>query len=211
MTTLNTYITDVRRLLHDANGNFWTDAELTDYINTARYQLVRDTGCNRALQSTSTVAQQETYAFSSLPKAGLTLDILNVTIYWGNSRIPLYYMPWTQFNAELRVWQNYYGRPVAFSMYGPNTIYLSPNPDQVYQMELDTVCMVDPLVTGSDVEVLANYWTEPVQYYAAHKAKYKEQSYGEAEIFKQVYVKRVQEIITGNYTRRLPDPYSIPM
>ena len=44
-TTLSTYITQVRRLLHDVNANFWTDPELTDYINEARNRLVRDTGC----------------------------------------------------------------------------------------------------------------------------------------------------------------------
>jgi hypothetical protein len=29
----HTYITDVQRLLHDANGNFYTQQQLTDYIN----------------------------------------------------------------------------------------------------------------------------------------------------------------------------------
>jgi hypothetical protein len=43
--TLAQYITQCRRLLHDANANFWTDQELTDYINDARNKLVRDTGC----------------------------------------------------------------------------------------------------------------------------------------------------------------------
>ena len=36
MGALNTYITQCRRLLHDANGSLWPDAELTDYINEAK-------------------------------------------------------------------------------------------------------------------------------------------------------------------------------
>ena len=48
--TLQGYITEVRRLLHDANGNFYSNSQLTDYINAARERLVRDTGCLRSIQ-----------------------------------------------------------------------------------------------------------------------------------------------------------------
>jgi hypothetical protein len=49
---LSGYITQVRRLLHDANANFYTDQQLTDYINAARARTVRDTGCLRSIQVT---------------------------------------------------------------------------------------------------------------------------------------------------------------
>jgi hypothetical protein len=49
-----------------------------------------------------------------------------------------------------------------------------------------------------------------VAFYAAYKAKYKEQSYGEAEIYKQEYAKHVQAVLNSTYTRRIPDPYSSP-
>jgi len=42
--TLQSYITAVRYLLHDANANFYTNSQLTDYINGARARVVRDTG-----------------------------------------------------------------------------------------------------------------------------------------------------------------------
>ena len=51
MATLNSYITEVRRLLHDANANFWTNPELTDYINDARNRVAADTSCSRSLAS----------------------------------------------------------------------------------------------------------------------------------------------------------------
>jgi hypothetical protein len=57
MATLSTYITEVRRLLHDANGNFYTDSQLTDYINSARDRVVRDTGCLRTIQIVQTPAK----------------------------------------------------------------------------------------------------------------------------------------------------------
>jgi hypothetical protein len=209
-TTLGNYITECRRLLHDANANFYSDTELTDYINSARVRLVRDTGCLRSYQTTATVTSQEVYTFSTLPEGANTMDVININLIWGNTRIPMRYLPWTQFNAELRFWQNYSGRPIAYSMYGPTSFYIGPVPDQVYSMELDTVIMPTPLVNASDVDTIPDPWTTPVAFYACYKAKYKEQSYGEAEIFKQEYQRQAQSVLATTYTRRMPNPYSTP-
>lgn len=280
MATLNGYITEVRRLLHDANGNFYSDSELTDYINGARERVARDTGCLRTLQVSQTPiapvgytgtpvgwtaatpvnvgdlifsniftyyvstagitgddpppyplqtgaippstpfangTAQFTYAgnveiipYVSLPQSLLTLDVLNINIYWGNSRYPLSYLPWTQFNAQLRYWQNYIGRPAAFSIFGQNQIYISPVPDQAYLMELDTTILPTPLVNGAQVDEIVDPYTTPVAYYAAYTAKFKEQSYGESEIFFQQYVSKARSVLNTTFTRRLPDPYSNP-
>ena len=210
MATLQTYITQCRRLLHDANANFWSDSELTDYINAARQRLVRDTGCLRTIQTVNTVTNQEVYQFSALPSGIQTMDILNINLYWGNTRIPLRYLPWTQFNAELRFWQNYIGRPIAFTVYGQQAFYLAPVPDQVYAMELDTIILPTALVNATDVDPIISPWTDPVAYYACHTAKFKEQSYGEAEIFLNQYKAKAMSVINTTFTRRLPDPYSTP-
>jgi hypothetical protein len=301
MTTLQDYITTTRRYLHDANANFWTDQELTDYINQGRDRLVRDTGINREIQNTVAINGQELYTFDNsagtvsgilvtapgtnftsvptvsltpsptgnnatatatiggvgeygsnnagqissinvtyagsgyttaptvtitggggsgaaaqsfltgMPMGLLTMDIVNINLYWGNTRIPLRYLPWTQFNAELRFWINYVGRPIAYSMYGPNSFYISPVPDQNYAMEIDTVVRPTPLVYLSDVENnIPNPWQNPIPFYAAYLAKYKEQSYGEAELFKQQYTAQTQNVLVSSFTRRMPDPYSRP-
>jgi hypothetical protein len=149
MPTLNDYITETRRLLHDVNGNFWTNAELTDYINDARNHTVQDSGCRRILQNYTLTVGDETIDYLDLPQGNNTIDILNINLYWGDSRWPMYYMAWTDFNAQLRFWQNYNGRPIGFSIYGAKTIYIGPKPDQVYEIELDTVVLPSPLVTGS--------------------------------------------------------------
>lgn len=162
MATLSSYLLEVQRLLHDANSVFWSESELTDYINEAREEVVRDTGCLRTLQISYTplapdgtaatiwtqgatvttgsyifsnifiyevvtggvlgtsappypsgsnvfppstnftdgtatlkyVANAEIIPYSALPQGDETLDVLNVTIYWGNSRIPLRYLSW---------------------------------------------------------------------------------------------------------------------
>jgi hypothetical protein len=277
MATLSSYITEVQRLLHDANSVFWSTQELTDYINDGRERVARDTGCLRTLQITATpisstgvaatvwtagatvtagqfifnnifiysVVTGGTLSTTAPPYPasgytfppstpftdgtatlqysgpaeiipygiltnGTTLDILNVNIYWGNSRIPLRYLPWSNFNAQLRYWQNYVGRPVCFSVYGQNTIYIGPVPDQAYVVEIDSTILPTSLTQQSPnaVDQITDPYTTPVPFYAAYKAKYKEQSYGEAEIYKQEYLKQVNAVLNSTFTRRIPDPYS---
>ena len=278
MATLSSYLTEVQRLLHDANAVFWSTSELTDYINEARERVVRDTGCLRTLQITNTPLSStgvvaipwsngltvtagqfifsnifiyqvtvggvlnsdaapyptgsatfppstpftngtatlqyssncEIISLAALPNGIQTLDVLNVTLYWGNSRIPLRYLPWSNFNAQLRYWQNYVGRPICFSTYGQGQLYIAPVPDQSYSIEVDTVILPTALSLNNPLQVdsIVDPYSTPVAFYAAYKAKYKEQSYGEAEIYKQEYAKHVQAVLNSTYTRRIPDPYS---
>jgi len=285
MPTLDNYLTQVEYLLHDSNNNFWTQPQLTGYINEARSQLVRDTGCLRTVQNTSTpiassnpylstntnttpatpwvastavtagqyvfsniyiyqyqtsgtsgtaapayptgtnifpptttfadgtatllyVQNAEIIPFQALPNGINTVDILNINLYWGNSRIPMRYLPWSDFTSQLRYWQNYIGRPICFSVYGQQQIYIAPVPDQSYYIELDTVILPQPLTTLSQVDTILDPWSTAVQYYAAYKAKFYEQSYGEAEIYQQQYNKKVLNILNSTYTRRIPNPYS---
>ena len=42
MGALSTYITQVQRLLHDPNAQFWSTSELTDYINEARNRVANE-------------------------------------------------------------------------------------------------------------------------------------------------------------------------
>jgi hypothetical protein len=206
---LSDYITECRRMLHDANGNFYTDSELTDYINAARVRLVRDTGCLRTYQTSSVIANQEIILTASLPNGVSTLDVLTLNLIFGNTRTALQYLPWTDFNARLRYYQNYTGRPIAFSMYGQTSIYLGPIPDQTYVIELDTVVLPVALTPLSPTEVIPDPYTSPIAFYACHKAKYKEQAYGESEIFNQEYTKQVKAVLASVFTRRITTPYLV--
>lgn len=302
MATLATYITEVQRLLHDANANFYTPQQLTDYINSARERTVRDTGCLREVVVSQTPCQvaptatiggatpayptawaantavtKNSFIFSNIfiyqvttagttgdtappypanqtnnyqnypptteftngtagltyvgncenvsyaaltnlmgssplsPSSGNTiLDILNINLYWGNTRVPLDYLAWSDFNSRLRFWQNYIGRPLAFSIYGQGQIYLGPVPDQVYQIEVDCVVLPLPLslTTSTTTDTINDPYTTCVKFYAAYLAKYYEQSYGEAEIYKQEYTKHVAAVLNSIYTRRIPSVYS---
>lgn len=72
LTTLATYTTQVQRLLHDSSFQFWTQLELTDYINAARNRTVRDTACVRTTQICQISGGLESYGFGSVTGATIT-------------------------------------------------------------------------------------------------------------------------------------------
>jgi len=299
-TNLSGYITQVRYLLHDANANFYTDSQLTDYINSARERVVRDTGALREVIVTqvpcqvvntvnsaspayptqwvaNTVVSANTFVFSNIfiyqyitggtsgttapaypqssannysnyppstafadgtatlqyvgnceniyygaltnlmgssplaPSSGNSvLDIVNINLYWGNTRVPLDYLAWSDFNTRLRFWQNYIGRPLAFSVYGQGQIYIGPVPDQIYQLEIDCVVLPNALVLSAPTvtDVITDPYSTCVKFYAAYLAKFYEQSFGESEIFKQEYLKQATSVLNTTFTRRNPSTYS---
>lgn len=54
---LQSYLDEVRDLLRDANGQFYSTAQLTRYINKARYQTCMMTGCIRILAAGGSPAE----------------------------------------------------------------------------------------------------------------------------------------------------------
>lgn len=281
MPTLAQYITETRRLLHDATGKYWSDFELTDYINDARNRVVGDTGCNRQLQTIYLSTGLELYQYGSvtgfLVTSGghsytaaptvvftggggsgaaavatltsgavteiaitnggsgytsapaisftgggggtgatatasflspITIDVLNISVIWGTMRVMLNYMAFTEFNAKLRVWQALTSRPAAFSMYGQQAAYLGPIPDQYYSSEWDTVILPAVLTAPTDADAILYPYTSPVAFYAAYKAKFKEQSYNEAKLFEDQYRQKVLEALRSTFTRRIPSAYN---
>ena len=209
MSTLQNYVTEVQRLLHDATAQYWSIAEIIDYVNDARNRTVGDTGCNRVLQPSTFVAGQEAYLYSSFPNGANTIDVLNVTILWGQARIVLGQMSFSEFNPKFRTYQNLQSRPVCFAKYGQGALYIGPMPDQTYSVELDTVCIPDPLVNLTDMETALIWpYSSPVAFYAAYKAKYKEQSYIEAQTFHDEYIRKCKDAIVQTLTRSIPSLYS---
>jgi hypothetical protein len=66
MSTLLTYQTDVLRIVHDTNLNFYTQADVYSAINEARRQLVADTSCLRSLQSLTISEGVEVYIYGTI-------------------------------------------------------------------------------------------------------------------------------------------------
>lgn len=65
MATLQDYITQVQYLVHDSAQVNFTQAQLTNFINQARYRVALDTHCVRQfITGLNTIAQQETYVYN---------------------------------------------------------------------------------------------------------------------------------------------------
>lgn len=212
MPVLSDYRTECRRLLHDLNAQFWSDAELNTFINDGRKKLCADTRCLRALVTVSLTQNQETYPLAATLSAYGTraIDLLNITVIWGQSRVPLLNMSWTEFNAKMRYWVTNQSRPAVWTRYGTSggTIYVQPIPDQVYSSEWDISYIPVDLVDDTTVEEMTYPWTSCIAYYACYKSKEKEQSYGEAETFLKSYKEKAIESINQVYTRMMPNAYT---
>jgi hypothetical protein len=159
------------------------------------------------LQSFTLAAGTESYAYSVLPSGGITMDILNITAIWGNQRIALRYMSFTEFNSKMRPWTAYQDIPAVFSIYGQNTFYIGPSPSQNFACEFDTVIQPNSLVDDTTVEQIMYPYTAPVSYYAASLAKEKEQAFEEADRFKQAYLQKAKDALQATMTRRIPNAY----
>lgn len=284
--TLASYRLEVRRLLHDATGKFWSNDELNDYVNDARLRVAAFTGCIRKLftvylsenleqypiggvtggsvtdggtgytsptlsiagdgtgaagtvsvldgvvgsilitdpgtgystatftivganTTPATVAAPTTLAPNCIPLR--TLDIMNITPLWGNQRVPLRYMPWTEFNARMRSWIVNPQTPVVWSRYGTSggAAFLGPIPNQTYQTEFDTAWITSDLTQDADIDVQLHYpFSSPVAYYACWKAKQKQQAFAESDVFLKTFHQKIIEAQAAVQMRRIPNPYA---
>lgn len=209
---LSEYVSATRRLLHDANGRFWSTAELTDYINEGRRRVALDTKCLRSLEEVTYTNGDETFQLNTFTTlADRAIDVVNLVVFWGNQRIPLIWAPWTQFNAQYRIWSTNQNRPCVWSQYGGSPanlkLYIQPVPNQDYDGEADIFYSPVTLVSDATAEELVFPYDTPVPFYAAYLAKHQEQAYGEAEVFLAEYAKKAMQAI-NSFTRRLPNAYT---
>lgn len=136
-----------------------------------------------------------------------TLDILNISLIWGQTRYALDWKDWSDFNAKYRFWIAQQQQPTCWAVYGESTIYIALRPDQNYQVEVDSIVMPADLVDNTSIETITLAYQPPIKYYAAHLLKMKEQSFGESEWFHERYKQRMLQVINEVYTRRIPSMY----
>jgi hypothetical protein len=211
IASLTAYLQELRWLLHDTTSSFWPDAELTYYINQARHRVCQDTKCLRQLVTGLTLtAGQENYNINSFMTsvAGQVVDIMNIYLYWGNARYPLQYMDFSNFSAQLRQWQLYQTTPGAWTRMGGTNFYVAPIPDQAYVVDIDCAINCTDLANQYSVESIPIPFQEPVKFWAAYLAKFKEQSMGEAMIFKKEYVSSLMMCSRAFQTRIIPNIFA---
>lgn len=217
MGALDTYNTRTRRLLTDPNKQYWQDPELNDDINQARNRVASDTKCLRTLfTGVALTAGQEQYTITTLLNTAVApvlqgtfvVEVISATVYWGpTQRIKCVNRAFTEQDAKFRAWSTWQTRPGSLAMYGANSCFLNPVPDQNYISDWD--CCVTPaaLQTSADVEVLPVVFQPLVPYFAAHIAKYGEQSLDESDIFYKKYLTERQAASWAFMGSRFRNPY----
>ena len=205
---LSEYRTRVRRLLNDAQGNYWTNPELDAYINEAREKTATDTSCVRSFQLGDLIQGKEKNLYTDILTDGArTVDILGVQMMFGQTRYSLRWYDYTYFTAFYRPWKNYQQLPIAFTTYGPNILWIAPTPNIDYpQTEFDTAIIPENLINDNTVDLIPAPYTDAVKYYAARLAKLRMQQYSEALAYDNLYRQRVNEL-NAMYPRRVQNIY----
>lgn len=135
-----------------------------------------------------------------------TYDILGINIIWGAYRYALEWRSWSNFSAQMRGYTTLTRQPVMWAVYGDANMFIGPLPDQTYPMEIDSIILPTPMADYVTNDAIPPVSQDPIKFYAAYLAKFYDQSYGEAETFKQQYAERVREVASA-YTRRIPSIY----
>lgn len=209
---LNAYLQQTQRLLANPTSSLYNTSDLTFYINSARGQLAGEGECIRVIAPLSTTSGTRSYAFSSVVTAFATtqvsgiqgvLAVRMINLVSSGGTLVLDSRPWEWIN-------NYYlsnpqppGGPTRrWAQYGQGalgTIVVDPIPDQVYTLNLDTVCYPIALALDTDPEAIPYPWTDAVPYYAAYLAYYNAQRAQDAENMRMQYenfVQRARQITT---------------
>ena len=209
--TLADYLTRVRRLLHDANATYWSDTDLTDYINRGRTEVAARCKNVRQLQTPTLVAGPDpsTVAYASLPNPNV-VDVLSIALIDGNFRYVLQQRSYAALVAQFRPYTSFQSRPMAFARYGFGVIYFAPAPTINYPTEWDTAVLPAdlPVATPTTVESMVYPFTEPVAYYAAYQAKINYGEHQEAERFRTMFERSVMETTQKMLAMHTPDQYA---
>ncbi len=175
---LNYYLATVQGILNDPNNQFYTVANLTSWINDARYQVagqsncVQDNGVATLLAGTS---QVQLNAITALGGTGysVALNVQSVSLYLNGENLLLEGRPWPWFNA-------YYnngaatlatGQPTVWSQLtqgATGTLVFNPVADTNYSVVVQAGFLPAQLLTDLTPEVIPYPWTDAVPYFAAY-------------------------------------------
>lgn len=138
------------------------------------------------------------------------IDVMGISVFWGNQLIPMNYMPFTEFTAKMRIWNTSFQYPSIWSRYGTSggAAMLRPIPKQTYTAEFDTSILPTDLATDADIDTEVKYpYSKCVAYYACSLAKLKQSAYDEVDKFEKQYRRAVLESQASVQMRRMPNPY----
>ena len=221
MATLGDYLADTRRLLRDSGTSpLYSTPDLTSFINRAMQQRDLDLGLNRSRVSFTLITGQAQYSIASILATGNVLtgsaapnmiDILSIVVIPlgqapGGVRYPLGRWPYSRLAYLIST--SYPTYPVAYAMYGTQTVILGPPPAGAYPSEFDFFGYASPLVLTTDADPQPYPWTDPVPFLAAHFAKVQAQRFDEAKNFWDLYMLRLSMVRARGRPLAITKPFA---
>lgn len=225
------YLPQTRSLLQlpgSASTSLYTDADLTRFINIARGQVAGEGACIRVIGTIPTVANQQPYAFSgvNLGVSGANgiqgiINIRSLSYVAGNGQLWMTPRPWPWFSLyNLNNATPQAGPPKEWAQFGQGaapgvginqaavsggTFYISPAPDDVYQINCNSVCYPIPLAAEADPEAIPYLWTDAVPFFAAYFALMSAQTNARMADAAQMYKGHYNEFMERARKQANPD------
>lgn len=144
------------------------------------------------------------------------LDILSITVIWGEERIMHGYLPFSPFQALCRQLIFNESVPSIYTLHqGILQAFLFQIPDQAYTMEWDILTLPTPLTlnTQPDVQIISP-WNDAVKLYAASLCHASLGNYSMADYWYTgreqnpgKYDSRIKQLPRTAFSRRVFNPY----
>jgi hypothetical protein len=203
--TLQSYITDAQRLLHDSTYRFWSQAELTDYAHKARKKIAAETGCNAQIVRSWTLDSgiNEIPTINIIPGRRV-IGLLDIYCWYSeNFRPALRYFPYSIFSRSAVVTYNYQGPPEMWSQRG-GLVFIARRPGQDYTLDFDASVEPTPLSALDDPDYeITSPFSDLVAPIMAFWAKMKDQKREEANAFMADYYRERNTVIASTNIRKL--------
>lgn len=203
----------------NAVGDTGTGAAATAVVTGGVITAINMTNWGTGYGAAPTVNISDTTGSGASAKATVLtniLDILSITVIWGQERIMHGYLSFSAFQTWCRQLTFNENVPSIFTLHqGILQTFLFQIPDQAYTMEWDILTLPSALSNASDIEsqILAP-WNDAVQYFAAFLCIASIQNYQMADYWYSgnpsrpgKYDLRIKQLPATAFSRRVFNPY----
>jgi len=179
--------TATRDLLNEATARFWTDAELNGYINDGLREIAEFSGCIQNTDAKTTTASARTVSFDGYDIAAI--EYKPTTGRWTSlvQSDPLQ-------NAQL------VGTEPQRWFTGNGTATIEPTPDATYNLNFYVNDVGVELTADANTPAIPLAFRPLLIWYACYRAYQKEQNYGAANLYHQIYRNEMIYLTQDNIT-----------
>jgi hypothetical protein len=193
--TLANCISKTRSLLAETTASFWTDVQLTYYINQAIRDIARKSGCIQHIDTAVTVASTRLVAFTGykchaveyIPASGTRKSLIKIDpLELGHNTLD--------------------GTAPQFWYEDGMNIGIEPIPDAIYNLALYISDYPTDMTLNPDIPQILPAFQPLIVIYAAAMALYQDRKHQEASYLMSIYNNEL-DFTTKNILANVPDGY----